>query len=188
MAGTGGIAAAVDTLWHLKRKLDREATLEIVGRESDDTTFALRFDQDPLGWSVLGEDALLLLNPDRRQVLELLTEEGALTPTQISAEIGKTRPATRMLLMRMKSGRAGNKAGLKVHPLSLYELQSYRERKRIENPMAQLDTPARVTELGKRTLVTGVTSVTRVTTTATSLFFKSCGLAKSGDDPMRKVT
>jgi RecA-family ATPase len=32
VAGTGGIAAAVDTLWQLKRKPEGEATLDVVGR------------------------------------------------------------------------------------------------------------------------------------------------------------
>ncbi len=116
VAGTGGIAAAVDTLWHLKRKPEGEATLDIVGREADEKTFALRFDQDPIGWRVLGDDALQLLNSDRRQVLELLGEEGALTPAQLAVEIGKSRPATRMLLKRMRADFQVKKQGSKYVP------------------------------------------------------------------------
>jgi AAA domain-containing protein/winged helix-turn-helix DNA-binding protein len=116
VAGTGGIAAAVDTLWHLKRKPEGEATLDIVGREAEEKTFALRFDQDPLGWRVLGDDAMQLLNSDRRQLLELLREEGALTPAQLAVEIGKSRPATRMLLKRMKDDGQVQKQGAKYIP------------------------------------------------------------------------
>jgi hypothetical protein len=116
VAGTGGIAAAVDTLWHLKRKPEGEATLEVVGRETEEKTLALRFDQDPFGWRVLGDDAAQLLNAERRQVLELLREDGALTPAQIAAELGKSRPGIRMLLKRMREDSQVRKQGSKYLP------------------------------------------------------------------------
>jgi len=116
VAGTGGIAAAVDTVWQLKRKPDGEATLEIVGRESEERTFALRFDEDPFGWRMLGDDALQLLNSDRHQGLELLKDDGALTPAQVALEIGKSRAATRMLLKRMKDDCQVQKRGTKYIP------------------------------------------------------------------------
>jgi RecA-family ATPase len=116
VAGTGGIAAGVDTLWQLKRKPEGEATLDVVGRETEERTFAMQFDREPLGWRILGDDDALLLNAERRQVLELLREEGALTPAQIAAEIGKSRPAVRMLLKRMKDNLLVKKQGSKYIP------------------------------------------------------------------------
>jgi RecA-family ATPase len=116
VAGTGGIAAAVDTLWCLKRKPEGEATLEVIGREAEEKTFALRFDQEPFGWRVLGDDAAQLLNAERRQVLELLREEGALSPAQIAAELAKARPAVRMLLKRMREDNQVTKQGSKYIP------------------------------------------------------------------------
>jgi hypothetical protein len=116
VAGTGGIAAAVDTLWCLKRKPEGEATLEVIGREAEEKTFALKFEQDPFGWRVLGDDAAQLLNAERRQVLELLREEGALTPAQIAAELAKSRPAVRMLLKRMREDNQVAKQGSKYIP------------------------------------------------------------------------
>jgi RecA-family ATPase len=116
VAGTGGIAAAVDTLWCLKRKPEGEATLEVVGREAEEKTYALKFDQQPFGWSVLGDDAAQLLNAERRQVLELLREEGALSPAQIAAELAKARPAVRMLLKRMREDNQVRKQGSKYIP------------------------------------------------------------------------
>jgi hypothetical protein len=41
------LAAAVDTLWQLKRKSEGEATLDIVGRETEERTLAMRFDREP---------------------------------------------------------------------------------------------------------------------------------------------
>jgi DNA-binding transcriptional ArsR family regulator len=116
VAGTGGIAAAVDTLWQLKRKPEGEATLEIVGRETEERTLALRFDQEPLGWRILGDDDAQPLNSERRQVLELLREDGALSPAQVAAELGKSRPAVRMLLKRMRGDDLVKKQGNKYVP------------------------------------------------------------------------
>jgi DNA-binding transcriptional ArsR family regulator len=116
VAGTGGIAAAVDTLWHLKRRLEGEATLDIVGREAEERTLALRFEQEPFGWRFMGDDSAQLLNSERRQVLELLREEGALSPAQISSELAKSRPAVRMLLKRMREDGQVRKEGSKYVP------------------------------------------------------------------------
>ena len=116
VAGTGGIAAAVDTLWQLKRKPEGEATLDVVGRETEERTLAMRFDREPFGWRILGDDDAQLLNSERRQVLELLREDGALSPAQMAAELGKSRPAVRMLLKRMKDDLLVKKQGSKYIP------------------------------------------------------------------------
>jgi DNA-binding transcriptional ArsR family regulator len=116
VAGTGGMGAAIDTLWQLKRKPEGEATLDILGRETEEKTFALRFEQEPFGWRVLGDDAMQLLNAERRQVLDLLLEEGGLTPAQIATELGKARPAVRQLLKRMREDEQVRKQGSKYLP------------------------------------------------------------------------
>jgi AAA domain/Winged helix-turn-helix DNA-binding len=116
VAGTGGIAAAIDTLWQLKRKTEGEGTLEVVGRETEEHTLAMQFNSEPLGWSILGDDDAQLLNTERRQVLDLLRDDGALTPAQIAAELAKTRPAVRMLLKRMKDDGQITKQGFRYIP------------------------------------------------------------------------
>jgi hypothetical protein len=116
VAGTGGVAAAVDTVWQLKRKPEGEATLDVVGRESEDRVLAMRFGQDPFGWEILGDDDSLLLNAERRQILELIRDDGGLTPAQISAETGKSRAGTRMMLKRMLADGQLQKQGLKYIP------------------------------------------------------------------------
>lgn len=119
IAGTGGIGAALDTLWHLKRRPEGEATLDIIGRETEERTLAMTFEQDPFGWRVLGDDNAQALNSERRQVLELLREDGGLTPAQIAAELGKSRPSVRMMLKRMKDDSQVKKQGSKYLPLTL---------------------------------------------------------------------
>ena len=101
----------------------------MIGREAEEKTFALRFDQNPFGWRVLGDDAAQLLNAERRQVLELLREEGALSPAQIAAELAKGRPAVRQLLKRMREDSQVTKQGSKYIPsLSVSHRVTERER------------------------------------------------------------
>jgi DNA-binding transcriptional ArsR family regulator len=120
VAGTGGIAAAVDAVWLLRRKPEGEATLEIVGREAEEKTLALRFQDAPFGWSILGDDAGQMLNAERRLVLDLLNDEGGMTPAQIAAAVGKTQPAVRMLLKRMRDdNQVAKQAGKYVPSLSV---------------------------------------------------------------------
>ena len=127
IAGTGGIAAAIDTAWLLKRKPEGEGTLEVLGREVEEHTLALRFEQDPFGWRVLGDDVMQLLNAERREVIALLREDGDMTPAQIAVELGKSRPAIRMLLKRMREDNQVRKQGLK-YSISLITSYSVTER------------------------------------------------------------
>lgn len=62
---------------------------------------------------VLGDDDAQVHNSERRQVLDVLREDGGLSPAQIAAELGKARPAVRMLLKRMKDDMQVKKQGTK---------------------------------------------------------------------------
>ena len=116
VAGTGGIAAAVDCLYYLKRKPESEATLEIIGREAEESTWALRLGNSPFGWEFLGDDADHLLTGERKELLALLREDGAMAPAAIALELGKTRPAVRQLLKRMRDDGQLQKDGNKYFP------------------------------------------------------------------------
>ncbi len=129
VAGTGGVAAAIDTLWHLKRKPEGEGTLDVVGREADERTFALKFGQEPFGWQFLGDSDSQLQSGERKELIQLLNEEGGLTPAQIAPELGKSRPAVRMLLKRMRADGQVRKEGTKYFP-SLSKCYSVTERER----------------------------------------------------------
>jgi hypothetical protein len=104
IAGTGGISAAVDTVWRLKRKPEGHAILEVLGREVEECSFALRFESDtPFGWRFEGDGVKLAITAERREICDLLHEEGGLTPKQIAVELNKPRPAVRAMLKRMLS-------------------------------------------------------------------------------------
>ncbi len=101
-AGTGGLTAAADTLWLLRKRTEGNAILEVVGRELEDRTFALRLAQEiPFGWRFLGDGALFYDSRERQEILDLLANSGPLTPVQIASELGKVRSTVRSLLKRM---------------------------------------------------------------------------------------
>ncbi len=132
VAGTGGIAAAVDTIWQLKRKPEGEATLEVLGREVEEKTLAMRFDEEPFGWRILGDNSTLLVSGERREILDLLRDDGAMTPAAIAAELGRSRVSVRQMLKRMRGDDQVRKEGLKysVVPLSISHGVTERERER----------------------------------------------------------
>ncbi len=100
VAGTGGIAAAVDTIWRLRRKGD--ATLEVVGREVEERTFALQFcREEPFGWRFVGEGHQAFLSPERTAVLDLLKRDGPLRSAQIAASLKKNTSTIRSLIQRL---------------------------------------------------------------------------------------
>lgn len=114
IAGTGGISAAADTLWRLKRRPEGEAMLEVVGREVEERAFAMRFESgEPFGWHFLGDGAAAVMSAERREQLDLLREEGAMSPKQIAAGMAKSRPAVRMMVKRMVSDGLLRKSGTK---------------------------------------------------------------------------
>jgi len=128
IAGTGGISAAVDALWLLRRRAEGDSTIEVTGREIEEKSFAARFDLTAgCGWSILGDGAEVQLSAERKQVVELLRDEGPLTPRQIAEDIGKQRGGIRMMLKRMVTDGLVQKQGTKyVAPASPSLSVSYR--------------------------------------------------------------
>ena len=114
IAGTGGISAAVDTVWRLKRKPEGHAVLEVLGREVEECSFALCFETGtPFGWRFQGDGVKLAVTAERREICDLLQEEGGLTPKQIAIELGRSRVSVRAMLKRMLSDSLLVKQGAK---------------------------------------------------------------------------
>jgi hypothetical protein len=103
ISGTGGIPAAIDGIWWLKRRPEGEATLEVIGRDTEEHTLALHFDRQPFGWRITGDGEVQSFNAERQEIIKLLKDEGGLTSPEIAAELDKKRGAVRMMLMRMKN-------------------------------------------------------------------------------------
>lgn len=105
IAGTGGITAACDAIWTLRKKPEGHAELEIIGRETEESCLAMRFEPEPhLGWRVLGDASEEALAATRRAIVELLREEPNQTPSQIAKALGKTPSNIRVTLSRLAAG------------------------------------------------------------------------------------
>jgi hypothetical protein len=103
VAGTGGISAAVDAIWHLRRKHGgNAATLEVLGREVEERSFALQFNRDvPFGWCFTGDGEEAALSTEREEIIELLRHEGPLSPAKIAAMLKKNANTVRSLVYRL---------------------------------------------------------------------------------------
>lgn len=102
--GTTGVTAAADSLWLLKRAGPQgEAVLELTGREVEGTTYGLKFNTgDPFGWLITGEGFEAEMSQERRDILMLLSQEGAQKPAVIARMLGNKNTVTvRRLLQKM---------------------------------------------------------------------------------------
>jgi hypothetical protein len=101
--GTVGTAAAADTLMVIARtRGQRDAILNVTGRDVDEKELALRFDANDCHWSLLGDAAAVRLSREREQVLELLASAKApMTPKEIAGLLSKPDGAVRKLLWTM---------------------------------------------------------------------------------------
>jgi hypothetical protein len=103
VVGTSGTTAACDTVWSLKRQNDgKEGLLEIRGREIEDAAFALRFNkEEPFGWTVIGEGDQAALTEERRDIVMLLQQEGAMKPNAIARALVKNAVTIRRLIQKL---------------------------------------------------------------------------------------
>jgi hypothetical protein len=106
VSGTLGLTGAADSVLVLKR--DRQAvegTLSLTGRDIEERELAIAFTSRDL-WTLVGAAADVRMSQERREILDVLLaadpKRPAVTPTQISKEIGKNPVTVRRLLMKMR--------------------------------------------------------------------------------------
>lgn len=107
-SGTLGMAGSVDNLMYLKGERGaNSATLELLGRDFDDyKKYNLLKDKVYGLWQLQEEldctQAVPVINPERKAILELLVENPAgLTPSEIAEALNKKPDAIRQLLSSM---------------------------------------------------------------------------------------
>lgn len=112
VAGTTGLTAGADSVWVLD-KTAKSTLLTIQGRDMSDAEFAVRFDHDDyaFGWSVVGTGEEVMRSESRQQIVDLLKEEGAMTPKEIATTLKKNYNTTRNLLKKMADTATILKAG-----------------------------------------------------------------------------
>lgn len=103
VAGTGGMAAGVDSLWHLHRMPRKAAVLEVVGREVEERSFALQFNREtPFGWRFVGDGEAVALSAEREEIIDLIRREGPLYPAEIASRLAKNPNTVRSLVQRLQ--------------------------------------------------------------------------------------
>src|SRR5262249_12379633 len=95
VAGSTGVTAAADAIWGMKREDAGIASLEVVGRECEEQSIALRFLQgDSVGWEFMGSGEQVRDPKDEAEIMTLLVNEGALSINRVAT------------LLRMNANRA----------------------------------------------------------------------------------
>ena len=86
--GSTGLLGTADQIMTLRRKRgSAEATLQVSGRDVEDTTYSLRWDKDICSWSITQQEALKpLLSEVQQQIIDLLESEAKNWTTNEIAE------------------------------------------------------------------------------------------------------
>jgi hypothetical protein len=104
VAGSTGVTAAADAIWSLKRE-DNESgmcSFEVVGREVEEQSLALRFKRDgEVGWELAGKGIEIKALKDQREIMTLLNEEGALAPARVASLLKMNANHARATLQEM---------------------------------------------------------------------------------------
>src|SRR5262249_31101682 len=98
--GTSGTTAAADAVWVLLKKSDGTGTLNVTGREVEDRIYGLTR-EGPL-WRIAGEGEEFTQTEERREILELLRENGPMKPMPIARALQKRVPAIQKLLGKLR--------------------------------------------------------------------------------------
>lgn len=102
ISGTRGISGAADTTLVLRReRLTGEATLDVTGRDVEETQHALVFDGETGTWRLNGPGVLAGASGIRRRVVELLAEQGPMRPLALAEQLAISHDNARQLLRRM---------------------------------------------------------------------------------------
>jgi hypothetical protein len=137
VSGSNGLNGAADSTWILTRaRGEADASLFITGRDVEEQTLALRFDNACGSWTVLGDAAEYTQSRERREVLEAVPLEPEARKTRdIVARLGKKAAAVSRLLEKLeaeelvyspnygewsrkngKSGKSVNVEGVEIKP------------------------------------------------------------------------
>ena len=101
VAGTTGITGAADSVWVLDTgKGEASSILYVTGRDIETQEIAMKF-EDGI-WSIIGTAQEVAMSEERRSVLSLLTENGAMSPKTMAECLKKNISTLYNLLSLMK--------------------------------------------------------------------------------------
>lgn len=99
--GTTGTTAAADAVWVLQRTPEGTATLSVIGREVEGAVFGLKREADFPAWIITGEGEEVAQSEARRDIIELLRDEGPLKPSRIAGRLRKSISGVHRLLVAL---------------------------------------------------------------------------------------
>jgi len=103
--GSTGINATADCTLTMKRKRgDKQATMQVSGRDVEDTTYTLAWDIDCCSWTVTDKEALKPSIPEaQQQIIDILeSEDRNWTTAEIIEKSGKSKQAVGNTLSKLK--------------------------------------------------------------------------------------
>jgi len=120
VSGSTGLTGAADTILILRRERGQaEASLFVTGRDVEEQEIALSMNPRTMRWKALGRAADYRMSVERKKVIDTLTELGhPAAPLEVAELIGKTRGATKKLMLSM-----ANSNQLRQRPDGKYELR-----------------------------------------------------------------
>jgi len=95
--GTTGLGGTADSILflHKKERLDEQAKLFVISRETDSKELILNFDKERLKWDYVGEAGLVDKNETKQEILDLLKDGKPRTNKEIARDLGKNFETTR---------------------------------------------------------------------------------------------
>lgn len=113
VSGTLGINGAVATLWIISRTPDGHVVLSLIGRDltKDDDPIALSWDTNLCTFVIEGNAHDIATTAERKEVLDLLSDDRPWTPRQIAADLSKSVSAVQALLRDMLQSGLVDKSG-----------------------------------------------------------------------------
>jgi hypothetical protein len=129
VAGTHGVTAAADAVWTMKRQADRRAILDMTGREIEDQTLLIELElRQPIGWFIVEAGSGAKTSEERQEILELLTDEGALEPSRIATLLRRNAVTVRRLLMKLTAANLVVKDGKRYRIVNVESIsRGYRD-------------------------------------------------------------
>ena len=103
ISGTLGLTGAADTSIILKRgRTERDGILYITGRDVEEQELAMTFKkEEDCTWNITGSVAERQVSQARQEILDLLEQNGTMTPIEIAKTLEKPRNNIQVLLKKM---------------------------------------------------------------------------------------
>jgi hypothetical protein len=104
VSGSTGLTGGVDGVLVLKRDRGKaDAVLHVDGRDIEEPAeYALKWDAETAGWTIVGDAEEYRLNKERRKIVELLElEDEPMGPKAVANALDKDYTAVRQLMSRM---------------------------------------------------------------------------------------